>query len=261
MERCVDRRGFTLVELLVVIGIIAILAAIMFPVFAAARNAGCRAACASNLRQISSAYRLYLSDNNEFYPSNDMGANLFLVEPYLGQRRFKLSGGGLDTSVWLCKAANGKLGLWYRVSYDNWGTPQKAPWWKMGIHENTCRVWNSYCVNDDVTSTTRNGKLYPAHVSKVSRSSQIVFFGEACYNENRRGNALQLGTAPTATHPSSSGGEEVTSGWYPGWPPNDSKKAKSDLQAWHNNGANFLYVDGHVMFLTAIPGLEHWKVR
>ena len=48
-------RGFTLIELLVVIAIIAILAAILFPVFAQARNKARAAVCSSNLKQIGTA--------------------------------------------------------------------------------------------------------------------------------------------------------------------------------------------------------------
>jgi len=55
-------RGFTLIELLVVIAIIAILAAILFPVFAKAREKARQASCASNLRQITMALRMYGQD-------------------------------------------------------------------------------------------------------------------------------------------------------------------------------------------------------
>ncbi len=60
--------GFTLVEMLVVVAIIAILASIMFPVFSRARAAARKAACASNLRQIGTAFELYVSDNDECFP-------------------------------------------------------------------------------------------------------------------------------------------------------------------------------------------------
>ncbi len=63
-ERC-QRQGFTLIELLVVIAIIAILAAILFPVFSQAREKGRQAQCTSNLRNISMAMAQYLNDYDE----------------------------------------------------------------------------------------------------------------------------------------------------------------------------------------------------
>jgi prepilin-type N-terminal cleavage/methylation domain-containing protein/prepilin-type processing-associated H-X9-DG protein len=61
--RC--RHGFTLIELLVVIAIIAILAAILFPVFAKAREKARQASCESNLKQIGTALAMYRSDYDE----------------------------------------------------------------------------------------------------------------------------------------------------------------------------------------------------
>ena len=61
-------QGFTLIELLVVIAIIAILAAILFPVFAQARESARQTACASNLRQIGIAFSLYRTDYDERFP-------------------------------------------------------------------------------------------------------------------------------------------------------------------------------------------------
>jgi len=56
--------GFTLIELLVVIAIIAILAAILFPVFAQAREAARKSSCQSNLKQLGTAYQMYANDND-----------------------------------------------------------------------------------------------------------------------------------------------------------------------------------------------------
>ncbi|HHX39440.1 MAG TPA: DUF1559 domain-containing protein [Armatimonadetes bacterium] len=60
--------GFTLIELLVVIAIIAILAAILFPVFARARENARKAACQSNLKQIGNALMMYVQDYDETLP-------------------------------------------------------------------------------------------------------------------------------------------------------------------------------------------------
>ncbi len=65
-------KAFTLIELLVVIAIIAILAAILFPVFAQAKVAAKKAACISNVKQMATAAQLYLSDNDDLYPLNSV---------------------------------------------------------------------------------------------------------------------------------------------------------------------------------------------
>lgn len=64
--------GFTLIELLVVIAIISILAAILFPVFARARENARRASCLSNLKQIGLAVLMYTQDYDELYPQSVM---------------------------------------------------------------------------------------------------------------------------------------------------------------------------------------------
>ena len=65
-----SRRGFTLLELLVVIAIIAILAAMLLPALAAAKARAWTAQCQSNLHQINLAFKLYGDDSNERYPES-----------------------------------------------------------------------------------------------------------------------------------------------------------------------------------------------
>jgi len=67
------RQGFTLIELLVVIAIIAILAAILFPVFAKVREKARQASCASNQKQLGLGFIQYAEDYDEKMPCGDSG--------------------------------------------------------------------------------------------------------------------------------------------------------------------------------------------
>ena len=84
------RAGFTLIELLVVIAIIAILAAILFPVFARARAKARQTACLSNIKQIGLAWAQYCTDNDGYFPPMYDNANwpngltwMNQIQPYM----------------------------------------------------------------------------------------------------------------------------------------------------------------------------------
>src|SRR5689334_5744223 len=85
--RSARERGFTLIEMLVVISIIAILASILFPVFAAARERARSVACLSNQKQISMAITMYCQDLDEQYPpAVDPASGAWwemVVQPYI----------------------------------------------------------------------------------------------------------------------------------------------------------------------------------
>src|SRR5213593_4773688 len=90
------RAGFTLIELLVVVAIIAILAAILFPVFAQARDKARQTSCTSNMKQLGTAMMMYVQDYDESYPAvwyADTGHWANMILPYLGQGKQIWTGG------------------------------------------------------------------------------------------------------------------------------------------------------------------------
>lgn len=78
-------RGLTLLEILVVIAVVALLAALLYPLVVGVRERAANITCSSNLRQISAASVLYSSDNNGDWPPNAVGTvySQYLI-PYLG---------------------------------------------------------------------------------------------------------------------------------------------------------------------------------
>src|SRR5688572_30477323 len=88
-KQLTKRSAFTLIELLVVIAIIALLAAILFPVFARARENARRSSCSSNLRQIAITIKQYVQDYDSRYPQASMSEDeapfgwADAVQPYL----------------------------------------------------------------------------------------------------------------------------------------------------------------------------------
>ncbi len=154
-----SKTGFTLIELLVVIAIIAILAAILFPVFAQAREKARAISCVSNMKQISLGMLMYTQDNDETYcPYYSQlrysratgyvfsGADQYwpqLVSPYIQKANGSLGGGQAAISdlsgVFLCpdspnvKAASTTNAVGNITSYGysddlcDWYEPDNVP--------------------------------------------------------------------------------------------------------------------------------------
>ncbi len=122
-------QAFTLIELLVVIAIIAILAAILFPVFAQARTAARKAVSLSNVKQIGLGVLMYLQDYDETFPQSEYGGDgnfpdyphvewYAMVYPYV-KNGDKTSSHGVDQS-W------GKSGIFHAPGYPQQATADPA---------------------------------------------------------------------------------------------------------------------------------------
>lgn len=118
---CKHRTGFTLIELLVTIAIIAILTAILFPVFARARSKARQAVCASNCRQIATAVRMYADDYDDALPGHGTPVNDPLALDQIGDAlaypRFALDPYMKNDQIWQCPGEQ-SIAPWGRPSEE-----------------------------------------------------------------------------------------------------------------------------------------------
>ncbi len=136
------RQGFTLIELLVVIAIIAILAAILFPVFAGAREKARQTTCQSNLRQWSMAMRMYYQDYDERVCPARLDDNLYgtagicwdyLVMSYVNNDQILICpSDGEPKQAINCYSHEKSYGVNYEVhplqGYGGYGSPHPRAW-------------------------------------------------------------------------------------------------------------------------------------
>jgi prepilin-type N-terminal cleavage/methylation domain-containing protein/prepilin-type processing-associated H-X9-DG protein len=129
------RPAFTLIELLVVIAIIAILAAILFPVFAQAREKARAAACVSHLKQIGMAWAMYAQDHDERVLPWGPGTRDYTKETVLIQ--VLLQPYAKNFLIFTCPNDTSKqpFSYWRNVYLDRWaGADQKGCWDLGGIN-------------------------------------------------------------------------------------------------------------------------------
>lgn len=216
MKRFVSRtrQGFTLIELLVVIAIIAILAAILFPVFGRARENARRSSCQSNLKQIALGFKQYVQDYDEKYtlPNNvnlatGAGGWVDILQPYLK-----------STQIFQCPSDPNSPGA-TNVS------PGYTDYWMNG---------NVAGKNESAFTAISNTFLLGDTDSKN--------FGLGDHDATYDGFIDGVSTVTTNY------GSGITN-WYTALGPGASTALQTASSIKHLEGANYAYADGHVKWL------------
>lgn len=233
-----NRRAFTLIELLVVIAIIAILAAILFPVFAQAKEAAKKTVCISNLRQLTTGAIMYASDFDGGYPfawnvsrpSNTVRFSHDLVEPYrknagiLACPSDAMGKGGQDVSGDY-KNNNYTGSLMEKVRTRCSGCVP-AGTFRYNAYNPNLGLFGFFSATPGVTGESYllgNVKIPGMPESSVPESASTIAYSDAVH--------------PRAFL-STSGVEEATGGWLDWW-------NKWEVLARHNGMIVFSFIDGH----------------
>ena len=167
------RSGFTLIELLVVIAIIAILAAILFPVFARARENARRSSCQSNLKQIGLGMMQYTQDYDEKYlEQNITGVAAtnrhfgFILQPYLKSKQ-----------IFMCPSAAGSE-LPLEQGSVNYGGGTTDHIWTAIAATQGGDFKGSYAMNQAFYLTG------PLSLAEVTKPSETAIFFDAAWPES-----------------------------------------------------------------------------
>jgi len=169
----VFRDGFTLIELLVVIAIIAILAAILFPIFAAAKQSGYAASCASNMHQLSEAVLMYVNDHDGWMVPA-------FTEPAKWDKgtawtwRYSIVQYVKNRAIYGCPAFKRESKDWWGVPQMNSGKDDYASTYgiNMDVAGNNSTIWEWGCRKMDVFPRhsktlllleNSNGFFYPTY--------------------------------------------------------------------------------------------------
>jgi prepilin-type N-terminal cleavage/methylation domain-containing protein/prepilin-type processing-associated H-X9-DG protein len=209
--------GFTLIELLVVIAIIAILAAILFPVFARARDKGRQAACTSNEKQMSLAFLMYADDYDERFPAGSWGGRAWnwsmTIEPYIKNA---------SLGVWRCPSIN--------LTFDGAGkqVPLSGDYVTYGANGELTGDWDNAPVSKGGAGGYGTSDWPPKQLAEVKTPASVVIF----YEDPQAVPRIYGRPQPAASVDYIMG--------YPAY------YDKWSFFKTHNGGSNFTMVDGHV---------------
>ncbi len=226
--------GFTLIELLVVIAIIAILAAILFPVFAKAREKAMGTACLNNVKQIGISVQMYLGDYDGFYPLTGQDWPPPCAEPNIWS--------GLKSYVENNRAL-------FRCPTDNHARPAgySACTYLFSSRTDKGAVWGHISGGVLTPSLNINDLNAPANHIITTEAGNILFdnapgvYGND-YLFTLEGNPMPYGLGPF----------DFAGYWGP-WP-------DYAFHMRHGNSGNFGFADGHAKALstdlpcTCVPG-------
>ncbi len=268
-----SRQGFTLIELLVVIAIIAILAAILFPVFAQAREKARTIACASNLKQFSLAILMYVQDNDEdMMPASQ---DAWCIGPATAQKNPGAVQRGPQTflnsyvknqGVFSCPddSGIGSSGGSTNPGYDKTNTAVNTdPVCGAGGCSNMSGVsygnayGHSYKFTKEnfsfipLAGTVTTGNYYGGIVAKAGdMEGALTPTGSVDSNGHPTFTWSGSGTAPPNPMPLSDfyqpSNTTLMHDQNPGWAGAGALPAGQSV--WHNLGENFAFADGHVHF-------------
>ncbi|NCP32535.1 MAG: hypothetical protein COY42_23850 [Armatimonadetes bacterium CG_4_10_14_0_8_um_filter_66_14] len=226
MKSTTRARGFTLIELLVVIAIIAILAAILFPVFAKAREKARQTSCLSNTKQLGLSQFMYAQDYDEMYTGRPFW--MHRVQPYIKNWEAGICAshaykGGYMNYTGFCITSYPSTHAWFRQTYQ--------PWY--GGYSAGCRQLGGW-----------PGRL----VATVPNPADIVWLWDG---RDRNPASNQGGYCQRHS--------DRHYGIYRHKPPNCWKTSQAYISPRHNDGANFAFLDGHAKWIRdADKKCDYW---